>query len=321
MKTLHWIWRPDECERLLEAVDSEDRLDYILMTDRTGHNSLQTAILDDNLAIADLILRYIRHEEMLERVKAIQCRDENGNTLLNLCQSGDMVRLILDRLTPNLQQKLILTTNYSQQTAVHRAAIYGQTSVVEAVMEYATEENVKHLLTCQDSINFNLLIWSGYGGHKQTIRLVIDLLHDNDLLEASVSTCSLDKETVTHFINGRQYTEELVYLMKYLSLEKRRALFASANGYGYTPHQLCVVPHSKIREKRNALVPDYYHAIMLPDNPINNDMLRVINLLMNEYSIISPGAIIQLGLSVQSPGKHRLQLRDSQYSHLSPHRV
>ena len=307
MKILHWIWRPDECERLLEAVDSEDRLDYILMTDRTGHNSLQTAILDDNLIVTDIILKYITEEE---RFKVVKCRDANGSTLLHLCQSGDMVRLILDRLTPDLQQKLILTTNYSRQTAVHRAAIYGQSSVVEAVMEYADEENVKHLLTCQDSIKIHILIWASCGGHKQTIRLVVDLLHDNDLLEKMALTSSQDRETVAHNLNARRYTDEIVYMMKYLSLETRRKLLSFTNNYGYAPYIFSTIPYKHVKERRRKFIPDWFYEIMIPELPIDNQLLKAVNYLMNKYSILSPGAVIQCRLNRQA-ARSSLQVHSS----------
>ena len=269
------------------------------MTDRTGHNSLQTAILDDNLIVTDIILRNISHEE---RGNVIQCRDENGNTLLHLCQSGDMVRLILDRLAPDLQQKLILTTNYSRQASVHLATIYGQISVLEAIMEYATKENVKRLLTCQDSIKIHILIWASCGGHKQTIRLVVDLLHDNDLLEEMALTSSQDRVTAAHNLNARRYTDEIVYMMKYLSLETRRKLLSFTSNSGYAPYIFAAIPYGQVMERRRKFIPDWFYEIMIPELPIDNHLLNAVNYLINKYNILSPGAVIQCRLNRQAAG-------------------
>ena len=280
------------------------------MTDRTGHNSLQTAILDDNLLVTDIILKYITEEE---RVKAVQCRDENGSTLLHLCQSGVMVRLILDRLTPDLQQKLILTTNYSRQASVHLATIYGQISVLEAVMEYATEENVKHLLTCQDSIKIHILIWAGYSGHKQTIRLIVDLLLENDLLEKMALTSSQDGETVAHGLSNWRHRHEIVYMMKYLSLEKRRQLLSLTNSYGYSPSVVSAFPYSRIKEERRFTIPNYFYEIMLPDLPIDNHLLKAVNYLISKHNVMSPGVIIQCRLQMAAEDRLQMQtvVRDS----------
>ena len=280
------------------------------MTDRTGHNSLQTAVLDDNLVVADMILKCITEEE---RVKVIQCRDENGNTLLHLCQSGDMVRLILDRMADDLRQELIVNTNCSRQTSVHRATIYSQSSVVEAVTDYAYEENVKRLLTCQDSIKIHILIWAGYSGHKQTIRLIVDLLLENDLLEKMALTSSQDGETVAHGLSNWRHRHEILYMMKYLSLEKRRQLLSLTNSYGYSPSVVSAFPYSRIKEERRFTIPNYFYEIMLPDLPIDNHLLKAVNYLISKHNVMSPGVIIQCRLQMAAEDRLQMQtvVRDS----------
>lgn len=304
LKTLHHVDKAEECERRLRKIRTNDQIHYLTCRDKFGSTALHTAAWNNRLAVVELI---IRSADCLTRDSVIFCIDNYGETPLHQARSSEMVNLLLTHLSPCLRQQFIRHGNaLGLPGAHHYARLYHSHRVMMELLLHSDETTVRHLLSYRDSEGYSLLLHACHSGDRQTVRMLLDAMSTCDYYDDTVMTVSHHGDTVIHTFIVRQWVEEIIEVLKPLTLTTRRNLSAVENKSGYSAYQLALIAPRLIRESG----PSGYLFInraCIPIFEVNNTLLSIIHLLTNEYCITSLASIIQCQLTTKLSLSH-LQL-------------
>ena len=323
---LHMAKSSAMAQILLDALTPHTRQMLIQHTNIWGKTALHTAACRDRVEVADLIIRSVNRED---REPVTNCVNDYRGTLLHEAQSSAMAQTLLDALTPKTKQQFIKRTNIVEETAALHALRADKRDVFSVIWTHSDLSTQLNLLQSRTSTSADsLLMWASWSGDTETVRLLLKGIIDSDSWEKVITSVNENGATATHQLILHQMADSIAEVLTPLTLEKRRehlAVRIKWNGckYGYSSCELVLKPPQELKRIFEAGVT--WHPNM-SSKKVNNDVLKVLHLLTNEYDITSPASIIEYQLSFNTIVSHlKIDMRTSvvtvSISSPSPHAV
>ena len=306
MKTLHRVYDVEEVKRRLSEIDEAQRFHYLTCRDKQGRTALHSAAYVGRVEVADLIIRSADSEY---RDSVIYCVDDDGETPLHNAQSSVMAQILLDRLTPATRQQFIKRTNKRRDTAVTTAIWYGRQSLLEFLWSQCdTSTELDCLQRPSTHYEDSLLMAAGLMGDRKILTFLLNKI-PVDSWEEIVTTANKQLDvTLTQLLVLHQMGDLIAQVLKPLSLDKRRAHLAlEVKGVfrevASSPFELALKPAEEVHRMlfRLKVVSNALHWVLSSyyDNwsqQLQNDVLKVLHLLTNEYFLTYPVSIIRYTL-------------------------
>lgn len=277
---------------LLSILSQNLLTQFMKHADRMGQTPLHRAAQSNRMDLAELMLGKI---ESHSRDLIICCVDQDGESPLHQTVSLNMTKLLLSNLSPSVCQQLIRLQDRWGRTAAHRASINGHYDVLKEIWHQSNDITHRHLLSCRDVRGDSLLMEAGWNGNREAVKLLLNLIADweSDWYLETVIAGSHDGDTLLHYLIVHQLVDEVVEVMKNLTLERRRNILAIENSRGFSPYQLSMIDPHQIKSSGSFQANEYVNILVFQQFPVNQKLLNVLHLFVNEYNIVSPASIIR----------------------------
>ena len=300
---LHDVSNTREGKAALAMVPQTEMFHYLTCKDIIGLTPLRRAVMRDNISVARLI---IGASEPWYRDHVIYCLDDNRQTPLHSVRSVEMAQLLLGSLSPHLVKRYIKHRDRHGHTVAHHAVSWGHDLVLLEIWERLERASSRRkLLTWQDHEGCNLIMMACMRDKKQTIAHLIEMLIEADCLDQAVSATSLGGETALGALVVHQNIEDVVDILKALTLPKRRQLLAIKNTKGYDARQLAMTPPPQVKVGgRRTQLNLFIFKTGITRVEVSSHLLSVLHLLTNEYNITAPVSIIQCRLPTSASFSH-----------------
>ena len=231
-----------------------------------------------------------------EKEQLILSRDENGCTPLHLCQSSEMVELLLSNVSADIRQSCIRTRSKAGQTAAHEILTGSYKDAFSAMWDYTDDQTRTDLIMCGDNWGQNLLMLSGFGDCEDAASLLIEHLQTmaNDLIVKVVATKNCRGNTALHSLVINQFIEEVAEILKPLTVANRRSVLGMTNKRNFCCFKLLRISN-RMQESDGTYMRIFFNANAyrrrLTSNS-NGRLTSLIKLLVNDYTILPMISIV-----------------------------
>ena len=316
---LHKTLSSAMAKKLLDGLTPQTRQQLVKHRDRQGSTALHRAVHSDNVEVVDQIIRSTDSEDRDSLI--ICCTDEHGRTLLHKAKSSAMAKTLLAELTPQTRQQLIKHRDNAGHTAVTYAIGHEKPALFYFLWEQSdlsTQQDIS--LGPRKHYGDSLLMLAGMMGDREVLRFLLSNILE-DSWEEIVDAASSSGATLTQCLILHRLHDFIAEVLRPLSLEKRRAHLAlqmelRPGKVKRSSFDLALIParDSKmmlfhcfvLSSSFSSFSHSYISYDKFSDLP-SNDVLKVLHLLTNEYSITSPVSIIQCTFpSVTTVSPHQI---------------
>ena len=262
-------------------------------------SALHSSALRDRVELADLIIRSIDSED---RDSVIYTVDDYGMTPLHKARSPAMAQTLLDALTPQTTQQFIKHRDLMGHTAASKALRDGERTLFMDIWKQS--DALTQLQLSQGpsgDLGGSLLMWACWSGDRQILRLTLGTIPDVCWAEVVTAVDNLFGMTLTHLLILREMVDCIVEVLKPLTLDQRRAHLGVKTLKALTLDQRRA--HLGVKLNWRYQVNCFELALgkfIIYRNKVRSELLKVLQLLVNEYSITSPASIIQHQLSFEA---------------------
>ncbi|XP_067946440.1 ankyrin-3-like [Watersipora subatra] len=232
------------CQQLLAQVD--DKIKYIMAKEpATGQNCLHGAARSDNEPLLKILLRHIPSKQQMA---CLTVGAKDGHTPLHIAASDNVsvqaFKTIIDHLSQNERQQVVLSTEEHGNTPILIAFIEGNIGLVNMIMreDWLPQRMIFPLMSARNNAGWTII-------HLSCIRLVGDSLTDSVLkflhgfpgvnLKALVNHADFNGNTVLHLAALLYRPGVVSSIFQYLRASEHRLILTKKNKDGLVASQLC----------------------------------------------------------------------------------
>ena len=299
VKTLHQVTDKRECRCLLQKVSKSQRVEYLLQKDWFHWTALHVMALTKRKCVAEMVLKSLDSQK--DRDKVITSGMKNGGEIpLHWACSVDMVRLLLDTLSPNLIQNCLGYLDGNKRSAAHFAVIDQRPDIFKELWSRSTRNTREKLILNKDSMGRTLLMYAAHANDVDTINLILDHSKESEYYQQLFLIChptainSIILPLIVH-----QRFSLIADVLHRITVNQRRSLLSIENNKGISALKLATLPTALIRDNIPKLVGffDYFRLYKNFGNIDHKvDMHSYLRHFTYEMCLTSQASIVELNL-------------------------
>jgi len=206
---LHYAENRAVAEVLVQLVSSANRKGFILSTDKKQRTALHIAAKSGRTDVVEYFCSLLRKNDkhILHEMK-----DIFGRTALHFAENREIAKLLVESVLPKNKKSFVLSVTYeSHFTALHRAAIFGKTQVVEYLCSLS--EFSVPLILAEDCFNSTAM---HYATNKEIVISMLNGLQPEKIVKLS-SVVNNEGNTIIMSLAKYGQHESLAALLEHIA--------------------------------------------------------------------------------------------------------
>jgi len=205
---LHYAENREIAKLLVESVLPNNKTTFILSVDENQHTALHVAANKGRTDVVEYLCNLSPANDEL-----ILKRNFKGETALHYAENREIAKLLVESVLPNNYTIFILSVDENQFTALHTAAIYERTRVVEYLCRFS--ELSVSLMFWQDCFNNTGM---HFATNKTIVSCMLSSLEDAQIDELLSLTNNKGNTPILSLVDFGQH-ESLAELLQHIDNE------------------------------------------------------------------------------------------------------